>query len=270
MTNRNISLGKTRLLIATTLTLLLSVAQSDQSRHATHDLARNGLPDQGFDLAYSRGFTDMRESGLAGNSNTSLAVSNADGFGELSLVEMHSDDSRRMHFNFRSNITEENLSATLVSNGPDYSLTFDLPSGQVLLENDTVSIITPNDFSQLSLSEQNISGLGSGRFSAALNKVFRGSDLAGFSMSMAESFAENDLLSLVFAEQELSKSSDQHTDGMWACGGALTMLAAANAALAAAIAATYFTVGAAAAAIAGAVAAIGAAMTLVDQYCMQM
>jgi len=270
MSIRNISLGRTKLLMATTLTLLMSVAQSDQTRGPGHDLESNYLPDQGFDLGYSREFIDIDESGLHGYSNASVAVSSADEFGEISLIEMNNGDKNRMHFNFRSYVTNELLSATLVTSADSHSLTFDLPSGQIVLENDTLSVITPTGFSQVALSGDRITDLGDGQFPVMLNDVFRGSDMLGFNLSMAETFAESNVSSLALWDTPPGKGSDQNTEGGWACGGALLALAAANAALAAAIAATYATVGLAAAAIAGAVSVVGAAIAMVDMYCMQM
>lgn len=270
MSIRNISLARTKLLMATTLTLLISVAQSDQGRFSGNYAEGDYLPDTGYDLGYSRELLDIDESDIPGNSNASVALSNADEFGEISLVEMQTGDSNRMHFNFRSYVTDELITATLVTTEGSHTLTFDLPAGQILLEEDTISIITPTGFSQAALSANQVPDLGDGSFSAMLNDVFRGSDMLGFNMSMAETFAEGDLSSLAILDGQLGKGSDQKAEGVWACAGALTVLAAANAALAAVIAATYATGGAAAIAIAGAVSAVGAAMTMVDMYCLQM
>ena len=267
---RNVSLSRTKLVIATALTLLFSVAQSDETRLPPSGLAGFDLPDSGFDLGYSNGLIDIGGPGFTAGSNATVAISNTDGFGELSLVEMNTDDSNRMHFNFRSNLTNELQSATLVTSGNAYSLTFNLPSGQILLENDKVSVITPTAFSQMSLSGSQAFDLGDGHFSATLNNAYRGSDMLGFNMSLAESLAETDLLSLSLPDRAHGKEGYTHTDGAWACAGALTALAAANAGLAAAIAATYATVGLAAAAISAAVSLVGGAIVMVDQYCMQM
>ncbi len=263
-------LGRIKVIVATALTLFLSVAQSSETRdfHFNADSTRPVYT--GFEQAFSSSFIAMDELGFLESSTAGVAFSRADEFGELGVIEMPANESTRMHFNFKSFATDELLSATLVTGGGTYALTFNLPSGQFVLENDAASIITTTDYSRLSLSENEISDIGNEHFISMLSGVLGGSDILGFSLSMAESLAENDLQTLVFPGEQYAKGDGPYTEGGWACAGAMTALAAANVALAAAIAATYITVGAAAAAIAAAVTAVGLAMAAVDMYCLQM
>ena len=270
MNIRNTRMGRIRLVVATALTLVFSVAQSAETGRSFYGLDGIRSVDSGFNQEYSRGFTDIDELGFLGDSNARVVLSRADELGEMSVIEMHTNDSTRTHFNFRPNATDEVLSATLVISGADYTLTYDLPAGQILLENDRISVITASDFSQAILTGGQISDLDNGHFASLLNDVLQDSDLSGFNLSMAESLAESDLLSLSLIQEQSVKGDEQYAEGGWGCGGALLALAAANAALAAAIAATYATAGVAAAAIAAAVSMVGIAMVAVDQYCMQM
>jgi len=266
----NMKFGKVRMIAATTLTLLLSIAQPAGAGTALYGFAGMNPIDSGIDQGFSTGLVDMDEAGFLGGSNARLVASAAYEPGEISVIEMVSAESIRTHFNFKSKATDQMVSATLVENGTNYALTYNLPAGQILLENDTISVITATGFSQVNMPEALEAGFENQDFVLLLNDALRGSDLAGFNLTMLESIAEDKLQSLAFIPEQYSKGRASYTEGGWACAGALTALAAANAALAAAIAATYMTIGAAAAAIAAAVTAIGLAMTLVDQYCLQM
>lgn len=270
MNIRNMKSGRIKVIVATTLTLLLSVAQSAGASGSLYGMDSWRLIDSSFDQEPSSRLNDIDEQGYLDGSNARLVLSRADEFGEISVIEMHRNGSTRTHFNFKSSVADEVLSATLVVSGETYSLTFDLPSGQILVENDMVSIITASDFSQVILAESAMPNSANEYFTLMLHEVLQGSDMLGFNMFMAESLAESNLLSLTPPQEPYAKGGKQYAEGGWGCGGALIALAAANAALAAAIAVTYATAGMAAVAIAAAVSAVGAAITAVDMYCLQM
>lgn len=273
---RNRQSGKIKLTVATTFTLLLSVAQPEPVEAMASLYGMDNARLTKHEFAQARSFSATGEPGLLVGSNARVLLSGTDAYGEMSVIEMQRNASTRMHFNFQSNLTDAGFSATLVTNGmpqiaggANYSLTFDLPAGQILLENDLISIITATDFAQFIPSQLSASELVNTHFARLLNAALQGSDMAGFSLSMAESLAESELLQYQFLGNQHAKGDDQYTEGGWSCAGALIALAAANALLAAAIAATYATAGAAVVTISGAVSAIGAAIVAVDQYCLQ-
>ncbi len=301
MSSKNTKLGRVRLVIATTLTLLLSVAQSSETRVAHQGIGRiNPVTlDFGvdFERALPRRFRDLDEPGFSDESNAGVILSRTDKFGEMTVTEIRSNESTRTHFNFKSYATEEMLSATLVvknkqwvkgenrspfldctnpresgdnSTGLVYSLSFNLPFGQILLENDVLSIMTASDFSRMNLSGNALQGSVDEHFAVLLNEVLRGSDMSGFNLSIAESLAESDWLPRQFLGKQNGKGDQPHIEGAWGCAGALIALAAANGALAAALGGTYATFGMLSATIAGAISAVGAAMVAVDMYCLQM
>ncbi len=300
MSAKNMKLRKLKLVIATTLTLLLSVAQSSETRVSQRGMDRIASATGDFGVDFERGlpsrFRDLDESSFPDDSNAGVILSRTDRFGEMSVTEIRTSESTRTQFNFKSNATEELHSATLLvknkhrvkgenrstfldrtytedpgehSTGPVYSLSFNLPSGQILLENDTLSIMTASDFSRTNLSENAIRGSVDGHFALLLNDVIRDSDMSGFSLSMAESLAESDMFPPPFLGTHNYKGENPQIEGAWGCAGALIVLAAANGALAAAIGGTYATLGILAATIAGAVSAVGVAMVAVDMYCLQ-
>jgi hypothetical protein len=226
-------------------------------------------------------------------------MSKTDEFDEVSVIEMRSRESTRMHFNYKSSLSDSVLSATLqiigqlkVEQEPefqsgfhefvdseeslddtkkdvDYSLNFNLRSGQIVLENGTISIITPNGFSQLNAADRYTDKLKNLHFLLMLKNTLSGSDLPQFNLAMEETVSESLLLPDARSQEPRYKGTRAHVEGGWACAGALVMLAAANAALAAAVAATYATAGLAAGTIAGAVSAMGGAIVAVDMACMQ-
>ncbi len=269
MNIRNRQSGKVQLVVATALTLVLSVIQPAEASVSMVYGSNLSFIDGRLDPGPVTRFTNADESAFEEYSDIDVALTRDFELGEMSIIEMPASETRRTHFNFRSYATDELLAATLVTSGETYSLTLDLPAGQVVLENDAISVLTASDFARVDLSGSEISEMGNGHFVAMLNTALEGADLSGFNLSLAESLAEGDLLALDAIVEQASKSGQPYADGGWGCAGALLALAAANAALAAAIAATYVTVGAAAGAIAAAVTAIGIAIVAVDQYCMQ-
>lgn len=267
MSGRNINMRKIRLLMVTTLCLFVSVAQSDETQIHGNDFARNGVPDRGFDLDFPTGLAGITETVPDEDPSVSLAVAKANGLGEMSIVQLHTGDSTRLHFNFRSGLTNEVISATLLSNG---ALSYDLPSGQILLENDIISIITPTEFAQLSLSDGQTQDLINSHFATLLNDLLHESDTQGFNLSLAESFAEQDLLSLLLIEKAEFKGSDAHTESMSMCGAALRALQKANDSLASAITGSYSSKTARLIAISIAIVEVGFAAHMVAMYCTAM
>lgn len=299
MSMRNLQLGKIRIAVATTLTLLFSVAQSDPGNGI------NGFNDglrpfeRGVSQAYLDGFLRVNENGFIGGSNARVAladVGNLGDFGDLSVIEMRSGDSTSMHFNYRSELTGELLSATLrmnrktdvaesvdsspsdvVNENPlggfsaaDYSLSFDLPQGQIVFENGKISILDAEGFAQADLSQLGINNLGNDHFISSLGKVLTDSGMDEFSFAMDDSLQLNTWSELDDMALDYGKGDQSQIQGGWACTGALLALAGANAALAVAVGLTYATLGAMAASVAAAVSAITSAVILVDVHCNSM
>ena len=277
MSIKNLNIGKVQITVATALTLFFSVAQSDPgsaSRYGADERQADAVP------------------------HARLALSTTGEQGDLSVIEMQSADSTRLHFNIfdgdetgnalsatlrikgRLNIEEEELAGTAYTgteenvnstyNARDYSLSFNSPGGQVVLENNVVSFLNASGFSQIDLSDSGLNDRVTDHFSPILGKAMLGAGLSRFSFALEESLADSFLGFEDLPNGQPNKGDRSHTNGGWACAGALIGLAAANAGLAAAIAATYATLGAMAAAIAAAVSLVGAAMGFVDMYCMQM
>jgi hypothetical protein len=296
----NLTLSKAKIVLATTLTLLCSVAQSDQHGLKAYEMDDFQAAERGYDQTPPIGFVAIDEDGYVADSNTRLMMSKIDDFDELNIIEMRSRQSTRMHFNYKSSLSDSALSATLqilgklkieqepdfqsefldvvdseesqdnATSDTDYSLSFNLPSGQIVLENGTISILNSSGFSQLNAADRHTDKLENLHFLMMLRNTMSGTDLPQFNLAMEEAISENTLLPGASSREPRYKGPESNIQGGWACAGALIALAAANAALAASIAATYATLGLAAATIAGAVSAVGGAIIAVDMACMEM
>ena len=299
MSVKNLKTGKVQIIAATALTLFFSVAQSDPGSASRYG-ANNLHPiNQETEWEFGDDFIGADEREADAVPRARLALSTTGEQGDVSVIEMRSADSTRLHFNiFDGNETGNALSATLrikgrlnviegeetvgtiytetdetvdsTYNATDYSLSFNSPSGQVVLENNVVSFLNASGFSQIDLSDRGVNDRMTEHFLPELGKVMFGVGLSRFSFVLEESLAGSYLGFEKSLDGQPNKGDMSHTNGGWACAGALISLVAANAALAAAIAATYATLGAMSAGIAAAVSLVGAAIAFVDMNCMQM
>jgi hypothetical protein len=116
--------------------------------------------------------------------SSSLLFSKETQLGKMQVIQMNSGDLRRSHIMFKSTATNELISATITMNPDsktkDFSMVMNFPTGQLIIDNQHVSVLTENNYAQTNLSDYQNGLTMDKHFVSLINNVVNDFSVADF------------------------------------------------------------------------------------------